>query len=213
MSEQLVKAIAEVREDEALSIVKEMLAEGEDPIAILRKCREGVEIIGDKYESGEYFMPELIMAGEILTAISDLTRDKVGTDQNKDEFLGKVLLGTVEGDIHDIGKNIVSFMLEINGFQVVDLGVDVSAEKFVQAIKDEAPDIVGLSALLTLAFDQMKVTVAAIEEAGLRDKVKIIIGGAPINEKIREHTKADGWAKDAVHAVNMAKNWVGVNQI
>lgn len=211
MSEKLVNAIAEVREEDALRIVKEMLASGEDPIEILRKCREGVEIIGDKYESGDYFMPELIMAGEILTGISDLTRDKIDVNQGEEEFLGKVLLGTVEGDIHDIGKNIVSFMLEINGFDVVDLGVDIPASDFVKAIEDEKPDIVGMSALLTLAFDQMKVTVEAIEEAGLRDTVKIMIGGAPINEKIREHTKADAWAKDAVQAVNLAKNWTGGN--
>ncbi|MFW5790825.1 MAG: cobalamin B12-binding domain-containing protein [Bacillota bacterium] len=211
MSEQLVKAIADVKEDEALTIVKKMLADGEDPIKILRKCRKGVEIIGDRYESGDYFMPELIMAGEILTAISDLTRNRIEANQDEEEFLGKILLGTVEGDIHDIGKNIVSFMLEINGFEVIDLGVDVPAADFIQAIKDETPDIVGMSALLTLAFDQMKATIEAIEEAGLRDKVKIIIGGAPINEKIREHTKADGWAKDAVEAVNMSKTWVGVS--
>lgn len=211
MSEELVKAIADVKEDEALTIVKNMLADGKDPIQILKKCREGVEIIGDRYESGDYFMPELIMAGEILTAISDLTRDRIEANQNEEEFLGKILLGTVEGDIHDIGKNIVSFMLEINGFEVIDLGVDVPADDFIQAIKDESPDIVGMSALLTLAFDQMKVTIEAIEKAGLRDKVKIIIGGAPINDKIREHTKADGWAKDAVEAVNISKTWLGVN--
>ncbi len=211
MKERLVEAIVEIEEEEALSLVKEMLKAGKDPVDILATCREGVELIGQRYEEGEYFMPELIMTGEIMSEISELTRDRLEEQQTGEDFLGRVLIGTVEDDIHDIGKNIVTFMLEINGFEVIDLGVDVPAGDFVSAIEDHKPDIVGMSALLTLAFDQMKGTVEEIEEAGLRDDVKIMIGGAPINEEIREYTEADGWADDAVEAVGLAKNWVGGN--
>jgi methanogenic corrinoid protein MtbC1 len=122
---------------------------------------------------------------------------------------GKVVIGTVEGDIHDIGKNIVTFMLDVNGFEVLDLGVDVSPQKFVEAIRDFQPQVVGLSGFLTLAFDVMKETVEAIETAGLRDEVKIMIGGGQVNEEIRKYAGADAWGRDAMAAVSLAKNWIG----
>ena len=123
---------------------------------------------------------------------------------------GKVLIGTVEGDIHDIGKNIVSFMLDVNGFEVLDLGVDVPPQKFVDAIQDFQPQVVALSGFLTLSFDAMKNTVAAIDSAGLRDKVKIMIGGGQINEEVNEYAGADGYGRDAVAGISFAKKWVGV---
>jgi 5-methyltetrahydrofolate--homocysteine methyltransferase len=123
---------------------------------------------------------------------------------------GKVLIGTVAGDIHDIGKNIVTFMLDVNGFDVLDLGVDVSPQKFVEAIQDFEPQVIGLSGFLTLAFDAMKETVEAIKAAGLRDGVKIMIGGGQVNEKIQEYTSADAYGKDAMAGVSLAKKWIGV---
>ena len=123
--------------------------------------------------------------------------------------LGKFVMGTVAGDIHDIGKNIVTFMLDINGFEVYDLGVDVSPEEFVEKIKETSAPIVGLSGFLTLSYDSMKQTIEAIKNAGLRDKVKIMIGGGQINEEIREYTSADAYGKDAMAAVSIAKEWIG----
>jgi methanogenic corrinoid protein MtbC1 len=122
---------------------------------------------------------------------------------------GKVVIGTVEGDIHDIGKNIVTFMLDVNGFEVLDLGVDVPAQKFVEAIRDFQPQVVGLSGFLTLAFEVMKETVEAINTAGLRNEVKIMIGGGQVNEEIRKYAGADAYGKDAMAAVNLAKQWIG----
>nr|NIV40684.1 methionine synthase [Anaerolineae bacterium] len=125
------------------------------------------------------------------------------------ERQGKVLIGTVAGDIHDIGKNIVSFMLDVNGFEVVDLGIDVSPAKFVEAIQEFQPQVVGLSGFLTLAFDAMKDTVDAIEAAGLRDQVKIVLGGGQVTDKIVEYAGADAYGDDAMTAVNLAKKWIG----
>jgi 5-methyltetrahydrofolate--homocysteine methyltransferase len=122
---------------------------------------------------------------------------------------GKVVVGTVAGDIHDIGKNIVTFMLDVNGFDVLDLGVDVSPQKFVEAIQDFQPQIVGLSGFLTLAFDTMKETVDAIQAAGLRDQVKIMVGGGQMDDQVRTHTGADAYGRDAMAAVKLAKDWIG----
>jgi 5-methyltetrahydrofolate--homocysteine methyltransferase len=154
-----------------------------------------------------------MLTGEMINQISELTKGKITDDTTKDdsEAIGKVVIGTVQGDIHDIGKNIVCFMLDINGFTVINLGEDVPAAKFVEAVKEHKPHIVGMSCLLTLAFDRMKETVRAITDAGLKDEVKIMIGGAPINEQIKEYTGADGWGKDAVEAVSLAKKWMGGN--
>ncbi len=213
MFEKLIDAIVELREEEAIGLVKELLDKNVDPYDILNNCRKAVEIIGQRYEKGDYFMPELMLTGEMLNQISELTKEKITDDVAQDEskFIGKVVIGTVQGDIHDIGKNIVCFMLDINGFKVINLGEDVPASKFIEAIKEHRPQIVGMSCLLTLAFDKMKETVKAIDEAGLRDKVKIMIGGAPINEQIKEYAGADGWGKDAVEAVSLAKKWMGGN--
>lgn len=210
MLEKLVNAIVEMREEEALALAKEALEAGIDPLKVVEQSRKAVEEVGDRYEKGQYFLPELMMTGQIMTQLAELTKDKIGTEQSgMDKKRGKVLIGTVKGDIHDIGKNIVTFMLDTNGFEVKDLGVDVSPKDFVTAVEEFQPQIVGLSALLTLAFDPMKETVEAFGKAGLRDKLKIMVGGAPVNDQIREYTGADAWGKDAVEAVSLAKKWVG----
>ncbi|MBN1367153.1 MAG: cobalamin-dependent protein, partial [Dehalococcoidales bacterium] len=149
------------------------------------------------------------MGGEILREIAAIVKPKMGavTQQKK---LGKIVFGTVEGDIHDLGKDIVEFMLDINGFEVIDLGVDVPAGKFVDAIKEHKPQVVGLCCLLTVAFDSMKKTVEAIKEAGLRDSVKIMIGGGTTDDQVRAYCGADAYGKDAVSAVTLSKNWIGV---
>lgn len=208
MADDLVSALASMKEEEALKIAGEMLDSGQDPVHILEMCREGMDIVGKRFEQGEYFLPELMLAGEMLNQISDMAKPKL-TQTSKAEHLGKVVIGTVEGDIHDIGKNIVVFLLDVNGFEVFDLGVDVPAQKFVEAINNVQPQVVGLSGFLTLAYDSMKRTIAAIKDAGLRDKVKIMIGGGQINEQVKEYAGADAYGKDAVAGVSLAKAWIG----
>ncbi len=208
MPKELVEAISEMQEEEAIALVQRMLDRGDDPSQILEDCREAMTIVGERFESGEYFLPELIMSGEILRRIAALTKPRIAADAPAQK-LGTVVIGTVQGDIHDIGKDIVVFMLDVNGFNVVDLGVDVPAEKFVSAIKDHRPAVVGLSGFLTLAYDSMKSTVEAIANAGVRDQVKIIIGGGQIDETIRKYTGADAYGKDAMAGVTLSKQFVG----
>ncbi len=208
MSQALVDAFTDMREAEVAQITAELLAQGADPLEILAACKEALEIVGQRFEDGEAFVPELIMAGEMMGQITERVKPHI-EQEVQEERLGKVLMGTVSGDIHDIGKEVVVFMLEANGFEVVDLGVDVPPETFVVQIGETQPDVVGLSGLLTLAFETMKDTVDAIKEAGLRDQVKIMIGGAPVDEHVQAYTGADAWGKDAMEAVCLAKQWVG----
>jgi len=209
MSQPLIDAITEMREEEALKLTTELLDGGTDPLSVLEACQKAMGIIGQRYEDGIYFLPELILAGEMMNQLSDLIKPKLTASAEAIGQLGKVLIGTVQGDIHDIGKDTVSFMLDVNGFEVRDLGVDVPAQKFVEAVREFQPKVVALSGFLTLAFDAMKDTVAAISEAGLRDSVKIMIGGGQIDEQVRQHTGADAYGKDAMAAVNLAKGWIG----
>ena len=206
MSQELIEAITDMREEEALKITQQLLESGADPINILDACREAMSIIGQRFETGECFIPELILAGEMLTQISAIIKPRL-QQNSENKKIGKVVLGTVEGDIHDIAKDIVGFMLDVNGFEVTDLGVDVPPAKFVEAVKQTGANIVGLSGFLTLAFDPMKFTVQALKEAGLAD-VKVMIGGGQIDEQIRQYTGADAYGKDAMAAVSLAKQWV-----
>jgi methanogenic corrinoid protein MtbC1 len=207
MAKDLAKALSDLQEEDALSAVKERMAKGEDPLKILEDARKGMEIVGKRFASSEYFVPDLIYSGEILKAITEIVKPKMsqGADVKR---LGKIVFGTVAGDIHDIGKDIVEFMLDVNGFEVIDLGVDVPADKFVEKIKESGAGIVGLSGFLTLAFDSMKNTIEAIKEAGLRDKVKIMIGGGQISDEVRKYTGADGFGKDAMAGVALARQWI-----
>jgi methanogenic corrinoid protein MtbC1 len=206
---QLVEAIAEMREEEAFALAKAMLDRGEDPVRVLELCREAMDIVGKRFEKQEYFLPELVLAGEMLENIGaiakPLIQEKSGGEAKK---LGRVLIGTVHGDLHDIGKNIVTFMLDINGFEVKDIGIDVPVAKFVEEILEFKPSVVGLSGFLTLAFDSMKETVQAIEAAGLRDKMKIMIGGGQVDEAVRTYTGADAYGSNAVAAVTLCREWI-----
>jgi methanogenic corrinoid protein MtbC1 len=208
MSKKLVNAIADMKEEEALTLVKKMVEDGTDPKAILDAAREAMDIVGERYEKGTYFLPELMLAGEMMTQITEVIKPELAK-MPAGEKIGKVLIGTVEGDIHDIGKNIVTFMLDVNGFEVLDLGVDVPAKKFVDAIKEFQPQVVALSGFLTLAFDAMKDTVAAIDAAGLRDNVHVMVGGGQVNEEISKYAGADAYGDNAMAGVNLAKKWTG----
>jgi len=206
MTHELINAIVEMREEDALKLTSDLLAGGTDPFDILAACRKSMETVGERFEAGEYFVPELILAGEMMTQISKLIKPVLKGDASHAR-LGKIVFGTVRGDIHDIGKDIVVFMLDINGFEVTDLGVDVAPERFVAAVNETGATVVGLSGFLTLAYDPMKDTVAALRASGR--PVKIMIGGGQIDDRIREYTGADAYGKDAMAAVRLATAWLG----
>ncbi len=207
MSNEITDAIAELRKDDALKLTQERLDNDEDPQVILEEGRQGMEIIGKRFAEGEYFLPELIYSGEIFSQVSELVKPKLKAGMTSKK-LGKVIIGTVAGDIHDIGKDIVVFMLDVSGFEVYDLGIDVPAENFIEKIKETEAPIVGLSGFLTLAFESMKDTIDLIVKEGLRDKVKIMIGGGQIDESIRKYSGADAYGKDAMTAVALSKGWL-----
>lgn len=209
MKEKLVTAIADMKEEEAMSLARAMLDKGEDPQAILDAGSKAMTFIGNRYDAGEYFLPELILAGDMMKQLGDLVKPKLGGKAAQTKPLGKVVIGTVAGDIHDIGKDVVAFMLDVNNFEVHDLGADVSRETFVEKITEVKPDVVGMSGFLTLAFDQMKLTVEAIREAGMREKVNIMIGGSIMNEEAAEYAGADAYGADAMTAVKLTKSWTG----
>jgi len=208
MAKDLVKTLADLKEKEALKIVEDRLSAGEDPLKILDDAKRALEIVGKRFSDCEYFIPDLVYSGEILKQITDMVRPKL-TKTAAAKRLGKVVVGTVAGDIHDIGKDIVVFMLDVNGFEVFDLGIDVPAEKFVESIKKTGSKVVGLSGFLTLAFQSMKDAVEAIKKAGLRNEVKIMIGGGQIDDQVKGFTGADAYGKDAMEAVKLAKGWIG----
>ena len=205
MSQELIDAITEMREEDAVALTGKLLDSGVTPLVILEDCRQAMSIIGVRFETGESFIPELILAGEVMSQISAIVKPRMSQD-SQSKKLGKIVLGTVQGDIHDIAKDIVGFMLDINGFEVIDLGVDVPPAKFVEAVKQTGAKIVALSGFLTLAYDPMKETVAALKAAGLSD-VKVMVGGGQIDEQIRQYTGADAYGKDAMAAVELAKSW------
>ncbi|MEW6186929.1 MAG: corrinoid protein [Thermodesulfobacteriota bacterium] len=207
MTDNLIEAIVKMEETQALELVTKELDQGIPAMDILDRCREAMHIIGQRFEKGEYFISELLMGGEILKQITLVVKPKMGAVAAQ-EKIGKVVFGTVAGDIHDLGKDIVEFMLDINGFEVIDMGVDVPPEKFVEAVKQHQPQVVGLSCLITTAYASMKQTIEALQEAGLRDKVKIMIGGGSTDDQVRNYTGADAYGKDAVSAVTLAKEWM-----
>jgi methanogenic corrinoid protein MtbC1 len=208
MNDRLISLMADLMEEEALTLVREGIAQGADPVGTLDDARSAMEVVGKRFETGEYFIPDLIMAGEILKEISEMVKPLLETS-GAGEKKGKVLIGTVAGDIHDIGKDIDAFMLDVSGFEVLDIGIDVPVQTFVDKIKEFQPHVVGLSGFLTLAFDSMKRTIEAIEAEGLRDGIKIMIGGGQIDETVRRYVGADAYGKDAVAGVQLCRQWLG----
>lgn len=202
--DKIIESIIELEELAALELADEMIKAGIDPVEILEKCREGMSIVGEKFESGDFFLSEMIMAAEIFNQIMDIVRPHLKSTIT--ESKGKIVIGTVEGDVHDIGKNIIIALLEAEGFDIIDLGVDVPPAKFVEAIKEHKPDIVGMSSLLTVALETTKQTIDAITEAGLRDKVKIIIGGGRIDDHASEYIKPDASTDNAAIGVRLCVN-------
>ncbi|TGE37479.1 cobalamin-binding protein [Desulfosporosinus fructosivorans] len=209
MYEKISKALAELDEDSVLDGVKGLFEQGVPIFDILAALQKGMEEVGKKFEAKEYFLSELIMSADVFKEATGLLGDAFKT--NASETLGTVVMGTVKEDIHDIGKDIVVTILKCNGFNVIDLGVDVPYEKFVEAIKEHNPKIIGLSCLLTSAFENMKETILAIEGAGLREGRTILIGGGPTDQKVLEYVNADMVCMNAQEAVETCKKIMGVN--
>ncbi len=203
-----IDEIVELNEDKVIELLKERISKNEDPMVIMDDVKTAMAEIGKRFEIKEYFLPDLIMSGEILRQIFEELGPKIKKSGIEETKKGKILLGTVAGDIHDIGKDVVKFMLETNGYEVLDLGVDVASDVFIEEIKEFKPKVVALSGFLTLAFDSMKEIIQRIEDSGLRDTVKIMIGGGTIDENIVDYVKADAYGESAVDAVNIAKNWM-----
>jgi methanogenic corrinoid protein MtbC1 len=208
LADNLVTELSDLNEEAALSIVKNRLIAGENPLSILSDVKSAMAIIGQRFEKKDYFIPDLVYSGEILNEITALVKPKM-TGLAASPKAGKVIIGTVVGDIHDIGKNIVTFMLDTSGFEVYDLGVDIPPQTFIEKINETRAPVVLLSGFLTLAFDAMKQTVDCVKAAGLRDKVRICIGGGQIDDNVRRYTGADGWGPDAMTAVTFTRKWVG----
>lgn len=208
MAGELAKLLSDLDEPKAIDFVEKALAGGADPLVLLGETKDAMSIVGKRFADCEYFIPDLMYSGEILRQIVERLEPhlKKTIDSVK---IGKVIVGTVAGDIHDIGKDLVIFMLDVNGFEVTDLGIDVPVERFVDAVKDTGASVVALSGFLTLAFENMKATVEAIKLAGLRDRVKIMIGGGQIDDQVRAFTGADAFGRDAMDAVKLAKGWIG----
>jgi trimethylamine corrinoid protein len=208
MASELAGLLADLKEQEAVDTVKNKLEQGVDPLEILAGAREGMKIVGERFGNGDYFIPDLIYSGEILKEVAKLVEPHIKQKETEGRKLGKVIIGTVAGDIHDIGKDLVVLMLDISGFEVYDLGIDVPVKNFVDKIRETGATVVGLSGFLTLAFDAMKETIDAIRAAGLRDGIKIMIGGGQIDDEVKRYTGADAFGKDAMEAVILARNWL-----
>jgi len=208
---RLVTLLADMEEEPALALARSMLDAGYDPLQMLALCRQAMDIVGARYEAEEYFLTELMLAGEMLTEISAMARPLIIGEAGAAAAAARasVVIGTVKGDLHDIGKNIVTFMLEIAGYRVIDLGVDVPAQRFIEAIHAHRPAVVGLSGFLTLAFDSMKDIIEAFRETGVRDEFKVMIGGGQVDERVREFTHADAFGRNAVEAVALCNAWTG----
>ena len=203
--EKLKMTISEIDEDAAMTLVEEVVQKDGDATKAMEACQGGMEVVGQRFEKGEYFIGDLIVAGELMASAMDKLRPLLARDDADD--LGKMILCTVAGDIHDIGKNIVKAMMGAGGFEVIDLGVDVPPQNIVATAQEKGVKLVGLSGILTLAIDSMKETVKAFNEKGLRDQVKIIIGGNPVTAEVCDMVGADGWSSNPQESVKICRAW------
>jgi len=206
MAQSIAALITDIEEDATLAAVASALDAGTDPLSIIEELRQGMAEVGRRFEVKEYYLPDLIMSSEIFKgAIAMIEPHLAGAVKQE---LGTVVMGTVKGDIHDIGKDIVVTMLRVTGFDVHDLGVDQPPEAFVGKARETGAKVVGLSGLLTVAFDSMKQTVAAFESAGMREGVKIMIGGGPVNETVVDYAGADAWGRDPAEAIRLVEGFL-----
>lgn len=208
LEEQLVSAVAELEEDKVLHLADKALAEGMEPLVLLQAVNKGMQKVGQLYEEKTYFIADLIMAGLIFKEVLGLKPIQQLFYAKDKKKIGKLVLGTVQGDLHDIGKDIFRGLMETNNFEVIDLGVDVPAEKFVRKTFEHKPDIVGMSGVLTYTVDAMKEVVEALKEAEIRDSVKVIVGGGHLTEASCRYIGADGFANDAFDGVKLCLQWM-----
>jgi dimethylamine corrinoid protein len=205
----LTQAIGDLDEDLAVRLLEEFVVSGPssaEAYQVVGACQQGMSIVGDLFEKNEYFVGDLIFAGELLSQAIEILKPVIGGDNSSK--IGKIVVGTVEGDLHDIGKNIFASMVGAAGFEVYDLGIDVSPRAFVEKVKEVKPEILGMSGVLTLAIDSMKATVNALNEAGIRDQVKVIIGGNPVTEDASKQIGADMFTTNAAEGVKICQGWV-----
>lgn len=206
--DELAEAMGDLDEDVMVETLEQVMAEGgADAQKAMEACQKGMDTVGSLFEEGEYFVGDLIYAGELMTKAVEILKDALISDGGEETVKARMILCTVKDDLHDIGKNIVRSMLEAAGFEVLDLGIDVAPEKIVETAKAEGIHIIGLSGVLTLAIDSMKDTIDAFKAAGMRDDVKIVIGGAPVNAEVCEQTGADAWASSPQTTIDYCKSW------
>lgn len=208
-SKLLMEKLADLEEHATLGLVTQALDDGDQPLELLEALRDGMTIVSKRFEEGTYYLPELIMAGEIFKDASDILRPFL--EGHEPKMKGKIVFGTVQGDIHDIGKDIVVAVLRGVGFEVYDLGVDVAPQQFVDKVKETGATILGLSGLVTTAYESMKATIEALDKAGLKEKVKIIIGGGVMSGKVRDFTGADAYGTDPNEALRLCEQYIGGN--
>jgi 5-methyltetrahydrofolate--homocysteine methyltransferase len=201
MSSDLTNNLVELERDQVLSEIKERLDKGEDPLKIFEECKQGMDIVGEKFKSKEYFLAELMLSGDLFREATELIEPYLGEIESDGDILGKVMLVTVQGDIHDLGKNILGTLLKLEGFEVIDLGVDVDPNIVIEKVKELQPDFLGFSALLTITFDPMKNIIDKLTEAGLRDKLKILVGGGITTTLVKDYIGADFQTVDAMEGV------------
>jgi methanogenic corrinoid protein MtbC1 len=206
MAERLPIALADLDEQGVYDQVEALLTDGADPAAILAQCQEGMRVVGERFEAGEYYISDLMMSSAIFKKVVARLGPLAGGQAAAAR--GAVVMGTVQGDIHDIGKDLVVSTLRAAGYDVTDLGINVAPETFVQALRDTGAPVLGLSGLLTISFDPMRDTVQAVEAAGLRSGVKIMLGGGPVNETVLAHSGADALGADPPSAVRLANGWM-----
>ncbi|MDX9833086.1 MAG: corrinoid protein [Anaerolineae bacterium] len=208
--EQMAQAVIDGLPDKARQLAEQALSQGIDPLeAINRGYKPGMDVVGEGFANGDLFIPDLMMSGEAMKAAIAALEGELSRRKQQRDVLGKVVIGTVEGDIHEIGKTLVATMLAANGFEVHDLGVDVSAQAFVDKVREVDADVLGLSALLTTTILNQETVILTLKEAGLRDRVKVIIGGVPASEEWAQEIGADGYAENATEAVATVKQLVG----
>lgn len=205
---ELTKLLANLDKDETIKLVKQKLDKGDSPLDIIAELRKGMGIVGDKFDTGEYFLMELTYSAEIFQDANELLIPAL-KNSGQEESKGMIIIGTVKGDVHSIGKNIAKTLFNIAGFKVEDLGVEVPPEKFIEAVKEYSPQIVGMSGLLTASVSMMEETVKALKEAGVGDEIKLLIGGSAVTEEIGKSIGADGAVNDANKGVKLAEEWMG----
>jgi len=201
LDDELQIAMADLDEEKTLRLVKERILAGYTSLEIIESCRQGVEVVGEKYSDSHYYLSDLIMSEEILKEVMHILEPYIPLNSSNQGM--SIVMGTIEGDIHDLGKNIIIYLLRSSGFQVHDLGVDVTPERFIQAVNETKASILGISVLLSFCVASIKRVVDLLVDAGLRDKVKVIVGGYPVNQAVKEFTGADFYANDVTEALKI----------